>query len=94
MKFIDEGIFLLNCKLFRLHTARASIQCDLNKYNKPLYTPHFTIPVGSVVLFRIVSVSVPIASGVDILHITWEGSGLHLSSSPHTERGGDGANPG
>ena len=26
-------------------------------------------------------------------HTTWEGPGLHLPSSPHTELGADGANP-
>ena len=30
----------------------------------------------------------------NVTHITWEGSGLHLSSSPHTELGDDGLNPG
>ena len=28
-----------------------------------------------------------------IVHTTWVGSGLHVPSSPHTELGGDGANP-
>ena len=57
-------------------------------------SPHSTIPVGSVVLFGIVSVGIPVGDGVIILHTTWEGSGLHLSSSPHTELRIDGVNPG
>ena len=56
-------------------------------------SPHLTIPVGSVVPFGIVSVGVPVGSDAIIVHITWEGSGLHLSSSPHTELGTDGVNP-
>ena len=55
---------------------------------------HFIIPVGSVVPFGIVSVGVPVGSDVVILHTTWEGAGLHLSSSPHTELGTDGVSPG
>ena len=37
--------------------------------------------VGSVVVVGI------------IMHTTWEGSGLHVPLSTHTELGGDGANP-
>ena len=48
--------------------------------------------MGSVVPFGIVSVGVPVGSDVMILHTTWEGSGLQLSSSPHTELGTDGVN--
>ena len=57
-------------------------------------SPHLTIPVGSVVPFGIVSVGVLVGSDVIIVHTTWEGSGLHLPSSPHTELDDDGANPG
>ena len=28
-----------------------------------------------------------------IMHTTWEGSGLHVPLSTHTESGGDGVNP-
>ena len=31
--------------------------------------------------------------GIIIVHTTWEGSGLHVPFSSHTELGGDGANP-
>ena len=43
-----------------------------------LYSP--TIPPGDVDVGN-------------VAHTTWEGSGLHLSSSPHTELGTDGINP-
>ena len=44
-----------------------------------LYTVIFCLPVGIAV--------------VTILHTTWEGSGLHNSSSIHTALELDGANP-
>ena len=34
-----------------------------------------------------------ISSVVIIMHITWEGSGLHIPLFTHTELGTDGANP-
>ena len=65
---LDEATLLANCKLFRL---QLDFKCDLKKHNKPLYiSPHFTIPVGSVVPFGIVSVGTPVGSDVIILHTT------------------------
>ena len=40
-----------------------------------------------------VAVGVAVGVALIIVHTTWEGSGLQLSSSPHTEVGTDGVNP-
>ena len=44
-----------------------------------------TIPAGDADVGSVV-VSV-------IIHATWEGCGLHIPLSPHTELGGEGVNP-
>ena len=47
-------------------------------------------PVVTVVVGDVEGIVV----GGIIVHTTWEGLGLHVPFSSHTESGGDGANPG
>ena len=51
-----------------------------------LYSP--TIPAGDADIDSVV-----VVVGI-ITHTAWEGSGLHVPLSTHTELGGDGTNPG
>ena len=48
----------------------------------------------SPVVVAVVGDTEGINVGGIMMHSTWEGSGLHVPSSPHTELGDDGANPG
>ena len=49
------------------------------------YTHSPTVPAGEADVGSVVGITV---------HITWEGSGLHLPLSTHTELDTDGVNPG
>ena len=52
------------------------------------------VRISPVVTVVVVGDVEGIVVGGIITHITWEGFGLHVPFSSHTESGGDGVNPG